>query len=33
MPLGVMEFGEEEVHFEAMEFIHHGDTLRYKNLT
>ena len=29
MPLGVMEFGEEEVHFEAMEFIHHGDTLRY----
>ena len=29
MPLGVMEFGEEDVHFEAMEFIQHGDTLRY----
>ena len=29
MPLDVMEFGEEEVHFEAMEFIHHGDSLRY----
>ena len=28
MPLGMMEFSEEEVTFEAMEFIHHGDTLR-----
>ena len=28
LPLGMMEFSEEEVTFEAMEFIHHGDTLR-----
>ena len=28
LPLGMMEFSEEEVTFEAMEFIHHGDSLR-----
>merc|ERR1712212_859358 len=28
MPLGMMEFSEEEVTFGDMEFIHHGDTLR-----
>ena len=28
MPLGVMEFSEEEVTFGDMEFIHHGDSLR-----
>ena len=28
MPLGVMEFSEEDITFGDMEFIHHGDTLR-----
>ena len=28
LPLGMVEFSEEEVTFEAMEFIHHGDSLR-----
>merc|ERR1712212_662955 len=28
MPLGMVEFSEEEVTFGDMEFIHHGDTLR-----